>query len=305
MRTIQEVGLEIYNKTPAKFYVFTGVEIGIKEKYLNMIADIYGAKSEVDTVESAFAVFKRKQLIPLSPKLYVVRYDDSFLSSLTDKTADTIRKLNIVGTIVLIYETDKQVKKVTKYLDKFCVSIDTVSPNFVEQYLHSDFPGIADRFVKLAVAHTSNYGQAQNMCRSMRASNQAELFKLTDDQIVSLFGYSNKSTENQIKHGVASRNFRALLSVVSDYDGDVDTILYTILSTLIELEKIIDRKYSDSELQPYVKYWKLEDIYYMFMNTYDKLKQLRSMSIADPKNLLISLIALLPYSSIPSEEVFK
>lgn len=305
MRTIQEVGLEIYNKAPAKFYVFTGIEIGIKEKYLNMIADIYGVKSEVDTVESAFAVFKRKQLIPLSPKLYVVRYDDSFLSSLTDKAADMIDKLNIIGTVVLIYETDKQVKKVTKYLDKFCVSIDTVSPNFVERYLHSDFPGIADRFVKLAVAHTSNYGQAQNMCRSMRASNQAELFKLTDDQIVSLFGYNNKSTENQIKHGVASRNFRALLSVVSDYDGDVDTILYTILSTLIELEKIIDRKYSDSELQPYVKYWKLEDIYYMFMNTYDKLKQLRSMPVADPKNLLVSLIALLPYSSIPSEEVFR
>ena len=305
MRTIQEVGLEIYNKAPAKFYVFTGIEIGIKEKYLNMIADIYGVKSEVDTVESAFAVFKRKQLIPLSPKLYVVRYDDSFLSSLTDKAADMIDKLNIIGTVVLIYETDKQVKKVTQYLDKFCVSIDTVSPNFVERYLHSDFPGIADRFVKLAVAHTSNYGQAQNMCRSMRASNQAELFKLTDDQIVSLFGYNNKSTENQIKHGVASRNFRALLSVVSDYDGDVDTILYTILSTLIELEKIIDRNYSDSEPQPYVKYWKLEDIYYMFMNTYDKLKQLRSMPVADPKNLLVSLIALLPYSSIPSEEVFR
>ena len=81
--------------------------------------------------------------------------------------------------------------------------------------------------------------------------------------------------------------------------------MYTLLSTLLELEKIKCSKYSDSPLREYAEFWSLSDIYNMFCHTYEELKKTRSYSNADYKDHLIYLFGLLQYSAIPSLEDMK
>lgn len=305
MRSIQEVGLEILNDTPASLYFFCGNEIGIKEKYIDTITSHYGDAIEVEKLTDVLKLMRTKHIIPLKPKLYIVRYDEEFISTLTDKVKHEIAETKIIGTIVGVYESSKHVAKLDKYLGNYSVSIDTVDPKFVTVYLHQDFPGIPDRFVDIAVRSSANYSQARNMCRAMNAADKGKLYAMSDSQIADIFGYTRLSTENQIKHGVAARNFKYLVDVIETFEGETDTIFYAILSTMIELEKCMTKKYTDSELKEYLKLWTAPDIYYMFMHTYQQLKKLRSSSVSDPKNLLMYLISLLPYRSIPSVEVLK
>ena len=305
MRSIQEVGLEILNNNPAPLYFFCGTEIGIKEKYIDIITKHYGDAVEVERLADVLQLMRTKHLIPLKPKLYIVRYDEEFISTLADKIKHEIGAIKIIGTIVGVYESSKHMSKLDKYLGNYSVSIDTVDPKFVTVYLHQDFPGIPDRFVDIAVRSSANYSQARNMCRAMNAADKEKLYAMSDSEIANIFGYTRLSTENQIKHGVAARNFKYLVDVIETFEGETDAIFYAILSTMIELEKCMTKKYTDSELKEYLKLWTVPDIYYMFVHTYQQLKKLRSSSVNDPKNLLMYLISLLPYKSIPSVEVLK
>lgn len=304
MRTIQEVGLEIFNNNPAPLYFFVGSEIGIKEKYIEIIRDYYGESVSANSLTDLFKMMKTRHLVPLKPKLYVVRYDDDFISTLNDKTAKDISNINIVGTIVAIYENSKISTKLDKYLSNYTVPVERVADNFVESYLQQDFPDLSKRFIELAVKHSTNYGQAKNICRSLSACDRKHLSKLTDEKIADLVGYTRLSTETQVKYGLASRNIPYLMNVIDTFDGEADSILYTMLSTLIELEKINGRKYTDSDLKEYSKCWDLEDIYNMFMQCYTCLKTLRSASVSEPKNILYYIASLLAYRPIPAVEVF-
>ena len=60
--------------------------------------------------------------------------------------------------------------------------------------------------------------------------------------------------------------------------------------------------YSDSEIFKYIKMWDNHDIYMMFHNTYNVLKQSRSISY-DIDLGLISLLFLITLKPIPSLEV--
>ena len=99
--------------------------------------------------------------------------------------------------------------------------------------------------------------------------------------------------------------FRSLIQLVDRYDGEVDSLLYAILSTMLELDANMDNPRRQSDLREFTKRWTREDIYYMFSQTYEVLKKLRSISVADPKNLLIYLLGLLQFDSIPSLEVMS
>lgn len=304
MRTIQEVGLEIFNNNPAPLYFFVGSEIGIKEKYIEIIRDYYGDSVSANSLTDLFKMMKTRHLVPLKPKLYVVRYDDEFISTLNDKTAKDISNINIVGTIVAIYENSKISTKLDKYLSNYTVPVERVADNFVESYLQQDFPELNKRYIEIAVKHSTNYGQAKNICKSLSSCDRKHLSKMTDEQIADLVGYTRLSTETQIKYGLASRNIPYLMNVIDEFDGEVDSIIYTMLSTLIELEKINGRKYTDSDLKEYSKCWDLEDIYNMFMQCYTCLKTLRSASVSEPKNILYYIASLLAYRPIPGVEVF-
>ena len=286
MRTIQEVGNEILSKNPKQFYVFTGPEYGVKTKYIDMLADYYGCCSEVPSVQSIVSYFSKRQIIPPKPTLYIVRYDEEFLSSLDERYAEKLKRCKIVGTVVCIYEDfNKGVSKLEKFIPDYTVNIGCVSPAFVSKYLHSDFPKLPDRFIDIAVKYSKNYGDARNMCSSMSLADVESLYEYNDQQIAGMFGKFSDSSDQNIRIGIASRNFKFLMDTLDDYPDNLDNVIYTVLATLVD----------------YIKRWTLEDVYNMFMNSYAELVKLRSYS-TDYYSSLTYLLSLLKFSKIPSVE---
>jgi hypothetical protein len=72
---------------------------------------------------------------------------------------------------------------------------------------------------------------------------------------------------------------------------------------LLELEKCLSGKYSNSPIKKYAKNWTTPDIYYMFNHTYKAIKSLRDGYTVDVYDLLVYLGALLMFKHIPSVEV--
>ena len=305
MLSIQDVGKQIISNNPLKFYVFAGNEFGIKTKYINMLESYYGHKEEYQDVDTILNYMKTKHIIPLSPAVYVVRYDDQFVSSLNNKSQEYIDSINIVGTIICIYESPKQISKLSKYLSNYTVSIDKVDSKFVNKYLHEDFPRMPDNYIKYALEISTDYNQAYNICNCLSYLSNEELYKLSRNDIYNIFGYKYIAKESDIKIGIASKNFKFLSKLLEEYGDSADSIVYMIMSTMIELDKLLNNKYSDSILRPYINNWSRPDIYYMFKHSYNELKKLRRLSISDPMNSVIYLFGLLQFSSIPSEDMMS
>lgn len=301
MRSIQEVGVEILRYSPAKFYAMAGPEYGIKETYISKLVDHFGQLKEVGSVEEILNFMGTKRLIPLEPCVYVVRYDEEFINKLSDKSSQKIADAKIVGCVVCIYESAKHEAKLEKYIPDWSVSITTVDKKFVRKYLHEDFPKLPDHLIDEIADISKTYGHAKNIARLVSFADVNTMFNLSVDGLSKLFGISTSSNDAQIRAGVAARNFKYLVDVVDSYGDNIDGVVYTILSTMIELEKIIGNSYAQSDIRQYVKQWTREDIYNMFMHTYNELKRLRSVS-QDTYSSLIYLFSLLQFKQIPSLE---
>ena len=138
MVSIQELGLSILSDNPAKLYIIGGTEYGVKDKYISRLKEFYGKSTEYGDVASLVSLFSKKHLLPLAPQLYIVRYDETFVSSIDAVLAAKIRNLKIIGTIVCLYAQPKHVDKLDKFLPEFVSVVENVNPQFIEKYLHSD-----------------------------------------------------------------------------------------------------------------------------------------------------------------------
>lgn len=302
MLSIQEVGQQILSNDPGKFYVFVGPEYGIKCKYLDIMKKHYNNNfKECDHVEEVLNIMKKKQIIPIEPTLYVVRYDEQFLSTLSDRVASEIAKCKIIGTIVCIYENPKAVTKLSKYLPDYTVSIDNVNSQFIKKYLSQDFPNLADPHLSMVVKIADNYGQAKLICDSLSRIPETIRNQFNQADVNFLSGYEASYSDNHIKLGVAARDFRYLCNIISNIPS-LDSALYAVLSVLVELDKLLDKPNSQSDYQNYAKSWSRQDIYYMFMHTYEVIKMSRSSSVANLEDSVVWLFSLLVFSSIPSLE---
>lgn len=304
MLTIQTVGSEILQKNPRKFYVFAGSEYGVKEKYISILQDHYGTKIESPSVVSVLDNMATKHFVPLVPTVYVVRYDDTFVAALDAVLARRIETSKIVGTIVCIIEQNKHAQKVDKFLPNNIVTIDEVHSQFLTKYLHQDFPTLPDRFINIAAETASNYSHARHICYCMSQVSVNELFELSDASLKKLFGVVDTVTESDMKIAVAARNFARVLEVIQHSGAALETLHYTILNTMIEIDKLLENKYTESVLRNYVKRWSHQDTYNMFMNTYSELQKIRSISV-DTESSLIYLAALLQFTTIPAKEALQ
>ena len=304
MLTLQKVGSEILSGNPSKFYVMVGCEYGVKEKYLNIIADHYsGRKKECQSVNEILSMMNTKRIIPLEPSLYVVRYDDEFISSLSPDTSSKIDSCKISGTVVCIYEDDKVSNKLDKYIPDYTVSIDKIDNKFILKYLQSDFPGMKEDVLKIVVRNCYDYFNAKSICNMLSYLNENILDGLSNKEISYLVGHTTTSKELKIKKAIASRNFIKMVNLCESID-DYSSLYYLILSVMVELEKISINKYAQSDLKGYEDRWKLEDIYNMFINTFDQLDKSRKFSV-DAKNSVIYLLGLSQFTTVPGLEVMS
>lgn len=305
MLSIQDLGLSIMSDSPKSLYIVGGQEYGVKDKYIDRLTAFYGRKEEYPTVEGLVNFLSVKHLIPLEPTLYIVRYDETFVSSVSSALVQKINKLKVNGTIFCIYSDKKSTDKLDKFFPDNVAVIEAVNPKFIEKYLHSDFPELSDRLIQIATKCCTNYGHARTICKSLVCADKSKIGSMTDSQISFLFGCSDSSLEADIQQAIAARNFPLAVSLVERYENDANNLVYTILQTMIDMEKILTSKYSDSPLKDYAKLWKLEDVYNMFMNTYAELQKLRSNTSTDIKSSLVYLFGLFTFRDIPSVEVMN
>ncbi len=306
MRTIQEVGTEILTGNPSKFYVMLGSEYGIKMKYISILCnhfncDVYNCNK----VSDALNIMTTKHIVPLSPAVYVIRYDDEFAAGLSNDTQHVLDRINVVGTIVCIYESSKHAAKFEKYLPNYTVSIDAISYKYRVKYLHQDFPHLSDNLIDIAATIACDYNQAQNMCRCMAKVPSATLCTVSKESLASTFGMLSSASDDSIRRGIAARNFKYLMSVLANYEGTVDNVIYIIMSTMIEFDKLMDNKYTESDIKQYLNMWSRADVYYMFMHAYNELERIRSSSVVDPAVSIVYLCALIKYPRIPDLEALK
>lgn len=297
MRTIQSVGTEIFNGNIKPFYIFLGEDYGIKARYIDIIKAHYGGHySEINQVSQLFSFFKIKRLMPLIPKLYIVRYDADWVSSLNDRTKDEIERVNITGTVVLVYEDKKQCDKINKYLPDYCVSFDKVSTSLIIKYLSTDYPQIPESIIKYIAENTVDYFRCDNICQQLLELSANEMQSLSDADLADLFYISSDYSETKLKSAVKSRNAQFLLRYISS-GTDLQNFPYTILSALLDIEKEISGRFKkvDKSL------WTFDDIFNYYNLTYHTLMRIRSERI-DVSNILSTLVMLLRYSPIPNLE---
>lgn len=300
MLSIQQLGLEILNHTPRKFYVLGGSEYGIKARYIDELTKYYGQKIECNTVSEIIASSKIKQLIPLCPALYVVRYDEEFGSNISADLAEQIINLNISGTVVCLYET-KYFSKIEKYLPDNSSFIEPINDNMIVKYLKSEFPNCSTHLISIAAKICRNYGHARNICMGMSSCNPSIIDDMSDNEICKLFGYVEDSGNKEMQIAIASRKFANVDKCISAYTETYDSAVYDFLSVAVELDKLFDKKHIESSLSEYANLWKRHDIYNLFMQAYNQLLLIRSFS-AEPQNCLTYLAGLLQFNNIPSVE---
>ena len=304
MLTIQELGLSIMGDSPKNFYVLGGSEFGIKEKYIDILVSKIGTRVEHTSAVDLITSMEKKQLIPIPPSVYVIRYDKLFLSKLSEKNgelAQRISKCKINGCIVLIYEADSDVNKCDKYFPQNTAIVNHIDNKFVIKYLKTDFPELKDEYCNIAAKVSYDYYQAKNIARCLYAIQ--DKCSLNEGQVKYLFGLDTTYKDSDLMLAIANRDFSSLVYMSEHFDGDIQNIFYTILRTMIELDKCLDNKYTQSPLQKASKLWTRYDVYWMFNHTYEALKQLRSGYATDPSVYIVYLAALLRFNQIPDLKI--
>lgn len=293
MLSIQDAGKSILSGEPDKFYAFVGAEYGVKQKYIRILQDHYGNIEQGDSVTDILSFFKKKHLIKPMPKLYVVRYDDQFISSLNKDTEKMIDASKIIGTIVCIYENEKDASKLAKYLPAHTVSIDRVADRFIVKYLMNDFPDLSEDLIKTAVDIKKDYSGAYAMCSELQFADSSLVATYTSNELSAIFTPAEDSNDDDFKEGIAARNFGYCISKLDAYTNRQDQLFYAILAVMIELEKGITSKNHKCMYGKYLNYWTVSDVYNMFMATYAELITSRNSSYYNINDGLIYLLSLL------------
>lgn len=306
MRQLSEVGNEILTHRPAHIYIMVGSEYGIKAKYLDILRDCYGTCREMTSVQDVENISKRRSLIPESPCLYIVRYDDVFIKGLNKQTADEFRQLKIRGTLVCIYESEAHTSKLEKYLPEYMISLDVLSDNIRYKYLKRDFPALSERMIKTVMKCSPYYYQNNMICGAICSVGENAFNKMSELKITQLFGNNQSATEKQFKNCILYKEYNKLLIMLETLQN-LNAAYYWFLQAMVDIdkektkpEKIKSRGYYRSP----VDLWSWNDIYNMFMIAYNELKQSRMYSI-DIKYSLIYLIGMLQYKQIPDMKVFE
>ena len=301
MLTIQEVGLSIMGDTPKNLYFLGGTEYGVKEKYIEFLEDKFGPRMEYTTVLDLISLMTSYHIIPLQPRVYVIRYDKVFLSKMNKEVANTLLNLNIVGAAVVLYEDDKEIYKVDKLFPDNTAIINGIDDKHMAKYLKKDFPELDKNTITSIAKNAVNYYQAKSIGRCLNCVR--DTITLTEPEICSLFGLVNSSTTIAIQEAIASRNYIEFLHLIDTFDGDLNSILYLIMNTMTELDKVLDNKYANSPVKKFADKWTRPDVYYMFNHTYNALESIRSGAIVNIYDMLVYLGALLKFKNIPDLEV--
>ena len=290
MRQIGEVASEILGGNPQKLYILCGDEYGVKQEYIESLKRYYGGCTEYDSMTKLLSFFKTKPLIPPQPTVYVVRYDSEFAKSLNETSAEYIKGLNIIGTVVCIFDDKKDDSAAEKYLGEYTVTITAMHPRFIRKHLKERFPERMHYFIDSVDFSGIRYGEAMNIVTSAEYLSDAEL-ELPLDVFAEL-SCPRKYTPAEFSIFFADKDFAKCAEIISEYEDSPSDLYYAMCNALIGIESVLSCPWK-SKQSPYytsANKWSMLDVKTVFGYVYDELKATRtSMSTAGTDSLLYLL----------------
>ena len=64
---------------------------------------------------------------------------------------------------------------------------------------------------------------------------------MPEKELARLFGCDDASGEAELQKAIAARNIPAAAKLLENYEGNLDNVVYTVLQTMIEMEKILKK----------------------------------------------------------------
>lgn len=297
MIDIREAGTEVFvQHNPRKFYAFCGEEYGVKLRYMSEIIKTHGGKSAVfESVRAVIVMLKADRLFPLEPCTYIIRYDQNFVKCLDDDSEYEIDSLDFDGTIIVLFEDEASLKRCEKWIPKYTVHFENVSPDFIQKYLASDYPSLLGQDYQLSVNIGHSYIGATMVAESL--SNLDADYRSGDQRAVS-YALSPRFFSNvaAFRNGVAARNFTFCVQIIDSSEGDLYPFIYGILSTMLEVEKILENPKSKSWCSKYAGNWNIYDAVTVFGNTYRVLKDSRTLLSYDLYAALLRVLGSMRFS---------
>lgn len=147
----------IVNKTPEKFYIFTGPEWKIQWIYIEKMQEAFNKQYKyIDSISSIYSKLTNRSFISQS-YIYVVRDDSDLLTN--EKLQDQIENIlqdNIL--ILLLTNPDKRTKFYKKYEDKIC-TFDYLPANILSKYVQKEIQLSNPDYNKLMEICEYDYGR--------------------------------------------------------------------------------------------------------------------------------------------------
>ena len=296
MIPIQECAQQLLSDSPGPLYFLTGPEYGVKSQYLEALSKTYdGCVESYDSLADLVQALSKKSIIPRKPSLYVVRYDKDYLKGLDATAADKLKSLKFQGTIVALYSDDKDESKIDKHFPKNTVRINFLTEAVQKKHLMKQFPKITERALDTIIKISDDFYQATLLCRSLNCLPESKIAGFTSAELCELFGYRADSNASRFKTAVAARNYAAMVQEIDAYTDDYSLLFYDILSTYLEIAKMLGRKYGESFVTPYLKLWNHQSLATMYDITYEQLNKVRSNSSYPPYIAIMYTCSLLQF----------
>ncbi len=294
MIDIRDAGTEVfvYHK-PRKFYAFCGEEYGVKLRYMAEIIKTHGGKSTLfDSVRSVMTMLNAERIFQLEPTTYIIRYDQSFIKDLDADSSYEIDSLDFDGTVIVLYESDSDLKKCEKWIPEYTVKFDPVNRDFLKKYLEQDYPDLGYSGIEIAVGIGHSYIGAQMICESLSNLD----FSANAGQIRYALSPRFFASTSAFRNGVAARDFRYCVQIMESSEDDAYSFLYAILNTMLEIEKCIGNEKAKSWASRYVGNWTSYDAVTVFSNAYRALKESRTLLSYDVKAAIIRILSSMRFS---------
>lgn len=292
MRQIGEVASEILGGNPQKLYILCGDEYGVKQEYIESLKQYYGGCTEYNSMLKLIDFFKTKQLFQPNPAVYVIRYDDEFVKSLSESLADQIVKLNIIGTIVCIYDDKKHESAMEKYLPDYTVIVDDMHPRFIQKHLKARFPVRMHSFIESVNFSGMSYGEALNLCISAEYLSDSDLDRPLD--VFNELACQRPHTPAEFSILFADKDFSACADIISSYNENPTELYYAMCNALLGIENVLtcDWKAKSSPYYVSARKWNIVDVKTVFGYVYDELKRSRTTGVTNGTDSLLYLLEL-------------
>ena len=264
----------------------------MKSEYISALKRHYGACTEYSSMLRLIDFFKVKQLIPPSPAVYVIRYDDEFAKALSEIVADQIAKLNIIGTIVCIYDDKKHESAMEKYLPDYTVTVEDMHPRFIKKHLIARFPDRMHGFIESADFSGMSYGEALNLVTSAEYLSDSDLDRPQD--VFNELACQRPHTPAEFSVLFADKDFSACADIISSYNENPTELYYAMCNALLGIENVLSCEWKAKSSPYYVsaKKWSIGDVKTVFGYVYDELKRSRTTGVTNGTDSLLYLLEL-------------